>query len=554
MRRAWSTPRSIRWRSRRPSWSARRSCWADMVRFSLTGTEAVQAALRLARAVTGRRRFVRFEGQYHGWLDNVLIGRAGEAARPAPGSCPRRSTTDRPALERPEAASPRSRRHGDDVAAVIIEPMMLNQGAIDPGPGTSRGWSDCCDRHGALLIFDEVITGFRLPSGRRERFGVTPDLAIYGKAMAGSFPVSAIAGKASSWSASARRGQSLGTFNACVMAAAAVVATIRTLRAERPYERIVAVAKDLLAGLREFGARTVPLHVQGPAPSTLRSARRTLADLRLLEAGPRATGRSRTDSRTMASGSQGGASGTFRPPMASASSTKRLSVPPVPWRTREPRRHRRPLARDEHLLDPPHRALGLRGVRAPRRARDRRAPHRDSDGHRRDAGPGGVRGRPPRHGRRLAGRPGRGGRARRPPRRPRARAPRRRPARRHPARPSRRDGRRGGPPTSRRRPCGSSGASPGTVPIAVVLDLHGNPSPDLVERCDVVIAYDTYPHVDMYERGLEASALMAELLGGETTPHADPQGATPLDPARSSDRRASDERPARPRPPADVAS
>ncbi len=243
--------------------------WPDMVRLNMTGTEAVQGAFRLARAVTGRKRIIRFEGQYHGWLDNVLIKfEPGPAQAASAGQLPE-------ALEATivvpwndlEALRAALAEHGQDVAAVITEPMMLNQGAIEPKPGYLAGMKQLVAEAGALLIFDEVITGFRLAlGGAAERFGVTPDLAIYGKAIAGGFPVSAIAGKAEYMQ---RFGTGevnhSGTFNACVMAAAAVVASLRVLRADPPYARVAAYGETLMAGLREIAREAgVPLRVAGP--------------------------------------------------------------------------------------------------------------------------------------------------------------------------------------------------------------------------------------------------------------------------------------------------
>ena len=147
-----------------------------------------------------------------------------------------------------------------------MEPMMINAGAIEPAPGYLQGVRDLCDRHGCVLVFDEIITGFRIAlGGASERFGVTPDLATYGKAMAGSWPVAALAGKAELME---RFGTGevthAGTFNANVMGMAAVSATLRILEGTRPYERLEAVGRSLVAGLRELGARhSVPLHIQG---------------------------------------------------------------------------------------------------------------------------------------------------------------------------------------------------------------------------------------------------------------------------------------------------
>lgn len=243
--------------------------WADMVRFNMTGTEAVQAAFRLARAVTGRKRILRFEGQYHGWLDNVLIKfEPGPAQAASAGQLVEALETtivvpwnDLEALRAALAA------HGQHVAAVITEPMMLNQGAIEPKPGYLAGMKQLVAEAGALLIFDEVITGFRLAlGGAVERFGVSPDLAIYGKAIAGSFPVSAIAGKAEYMQ---RFGTGevnhSGTFNACVMAAAAVVASIKVLRDESPYSRVATYGEKLMAEMRGIAKEGgVPLRVAGP--------------------------------------------------------------------------------------------------------------------------------------------------------------------------------------------------------------------------------------------------------------------------------------------------
>ena len=244
--------------------------WAEMVRFNMTGTEAVQAALRLARAVTGKRRVIRFEGQYHGWLDNVLIKfEPGPAQVASAGQLPEALDAsivvpwnDLDALRAALA------EHGHDVAAVITEPMMLNQGAISPHAGYLEGMRDLTTKAGALLIFDEVITGFRLAlGGAAEWFGVAPDLAIYGKAIAGSFPVSAIAGRADFMKLfGTGEVNHSGTFNACVMAAAAVIASIKTLRAEDPYKRVAAYGERLQAGLAEIAKEAnLPLRLAGPS-------------------------------------------------------------------------------------------------------------------------------------------------------------------------------------------------------------------------------------------------------------------------------------------------
>ncbi|ADB49675.1 aspartate aminotransferase family protein [Conexibacter woesei] len=243
--------------------------WAEMVRLGMTGTETVQAAFRLARAVTGRTKIVRFEGQYHGWLDNVLIRFEPGPAQVATAGQPPSALADTIVLPWNDLGAVRAalELHGDDVAAIVTEPMMLNQGAIEPAPGFLAGLKELAADAGALLIFDEVITGFRLAlGGAAERYGVTPDLAVYGKALAGGFPVAALAGSAELMErfGTAEVNHS-GTFNACVMAAAAVVASLEALRDDPPYARVRAHGVALMDGLREAAAEAgVPLRLQGP--------------------------------------------------------------------------------------------------------------------------------------------------------------------------------------------------------------------------------------------------------------------------------------------------
>lgn len=242
--------------------------WPEMVRMGSTGTEMVQAALRLARAATGRRRFVRFEGHYHGWLDNVLLApRTGESV-PASAGQPAEALADSILLPWNDAGAVAEtlEREGEDVCAVLMEPVMLNAGAIAPRPGYLERVAELCRRHGAMLIFDEVITGFRLgPAGAAGLFGVTPDLAVYGKAMAGGWPVAALAGRAELMERFGTRDVNhSGTFNANVMAAAATLATLETLRDDPPYRRIEWLGNELMDGLRALAAdASLPLRVQG---------------------------------------------------------------------------------------------------------------------------------------------------------------------------------------------------------------------------------------------------------------------------------------------------
>ena len=242
--------------------------WPDMVRFGSSGTEMVQAALRVARAATGRTKFVRFEGHYHGWLDNVLVAYGEDG--PVAGSrgqlahhldeCFAIAWNDLGALESTLETNQ------SEIAAVLMEPMMLNAGAIEPLPGYLEGVRSLCDRFGVVLIFDEIITGFRLAlGGAAERFGVTPDLATYGKAMAGGWPVAALAGRAELMRPIGTRSVNhSGTFNGNVMGTAAVVASLNYLVRESPYQRLEHITDALTQGLLKVAAETsIPLRIQG---------------------------------------------------------------------------------------------------------------------------------------------------------------------------------------------------------------------------------------------------------------------------------------------------
>jgi glutamate-1-semialdehyde 2,1-aminomutase len=178
----------------------------EQVRFANSGTEAITSVLRLARAATGRMKVLTFEGHYHGWSETIL--RAGKATfhEPAPeGTAPQPGAlgmipealdytlqipwNDLPALRAVFEA------HGDELAMVICEPVMANACVVPPVPGQLEELRELCDRYGAWLVFDEVITGFRLGvGGAQERYGVMPDLTVLSKVMGGGVPVAAFGG------------------------------------------------------------------------------------------------------------------------------------------------------------------------------------------------------------------------------------------------------------------------------------------------------------------------------------------------------------------------
>ncbi len=233
---------------------------AERLRFCGSGSEAVQAALRIARAATGRRTVVKFEGHYHGWFDSVLVSVApgadvaGEHADPArvPGS----SGQDPEAwgsldvLPWNDLGLLEARLAAGDVAAVIMEPAMCNAGAIAPRPGYLEGVRAACTRAGSVLIFDEVITGFRVaPGGAQQLFGVTPDLATFAKAVANGFPVAAVAGRAELLEVLTRGAVHGGTYNAQPIAMAATVATLRALADGRAITGIAPHGRRLMDGI-----------------------------------------------------------------------------------------------------------------------------------------------------------------------------------------------------------------------------------------------------------------------------------------------------------------
>ncbi|MEO7556389.1 MAG: aminotransferase class III-fold pyridoxal phosphate-dependent enzyme, partial [Acidimicrobiales bacterium] len=227
----------------------------EMCVFSSTGSEAVHAALRIARAVTGRNRVIKFQGHYHGWYDPLHVGVGGKdidapgTAGQDPGAsasvtvCP---WDDLPALEL---------ALGPDVAAVIMEPVAMNAGCLAASAGYLEAARSLVDRHGALLVFDEVITGFRLAlGGAQEHLGVQPDLTVLGKALGGGFPISAVGGRAAVMDEVARgRVAHVGTFNANPVCASAALATIGELEhtAAATYPRLARVGEALAALLRE---------------------------------------------------------------------------------------------------------------------------------------------------------------------------------------------------------------------------------------------------------------------------------------------------------------
>lgn len=256
---------------------------AEKVRFAVTGTEAVQLALRLARGYTGRPYFIRFEGHYHGWLDNVLGGLVnphpsgrpfplesdedpiGTAGR-APGSLAQGFLLPWNDIEVLETVLG---KYGEEVAVIHMEPILCNGGGCPPRPGYLERVRELCTDYGIVLCFDEVITGFRVGlGGAQGELGVIPDIATFGKAMAGGMPIGAVAGRRDIMDQLLnRKVVGAGTFNGHPIGLAACLATIKILERDdgAVYKRIERLQKRLAEGLRETTRRhDLPVLLQGP--------------------------------------------------------------------------------------------------------------------------------------------------------------------------------------------------------------------------------------------------------------------------------------------------
>ncbi len=251
----------------------------EMVRLNSTGSEAVAAAVRLARAYTRRTKIIRFAGHYHGWFDELLVSShppaghdetvpllesAGQRAAAAADVLVAR-WNDLPSLERLMGA-----RSGE-IAAVLMEPIMCNSGVIMPAPGYLDGVRRLCSRLGTVLIFDEVITGFRVHlGGAQALLNVAPDLAVFGKAMANGFPISCVGGRREMLDLAASGGVvHAGTFNGNPLAVAAALATLDELRlrTKEIYTHLTAAGTRLMTEIREIArAKGIPALLQGPGP------------------------------------------------------------------------------------------------------------------------------------------------------------------------------------------------------------------------------------------------------------------------------------------------
>ena len=256
---------------------------ADKVRFGLAGTEIVQLAIRLARGYTKRPYFIRFEGHYHGWLDNVLGGLVDDH----PAGKPFAVESDKDPVYT-EGRSPVAfqesfklpwndievlervlEKYGEEVALIHMEAILVNAGCCFPRPGYLERVRELCTKYVIVLSFDEIITGFRVGLNCAQGLlGVTPDIATFAKGVAGGIPLAALGGKKEILDL-LLEGKVIGagTFNASPFLLAAGLATIKILEKDNGaiYKHIDKVQNQLMTGLKELGKKHgIPLLIQGP--------------------------------------------------------------------------------------------------------------------------------------------------------------------------------------------------------------------------------------------------------------------------------------------------
>ena len=248
----------------------------EMVRFVNSGTEACMAALRLMRAFTGRDKVIKFEGCYHGHADMFLVkAGSGVATLGLPDSpgVPRSTTAN--TLTAPyndlEAVKELFAENPDAISGVILEPVVGNAGFITPEPGFLEGLRELTSENGALLVFDEVMTGFRISyGGAQARFGVTPDLTTMGKVIGGGLPVGAYGGRKDIMEMVSPAGPmyQAGTLSGNPLAMTAGIKTLELLNQEGTYDRLEATTQRLITGIIE-SANEAGIPISGSSISAM---------------------------------------------------------------------------------------------------------------------------------------------------------------------------------------------------------------------------------------------------------------------------------------------
>jgi glutamate-1-semialdehyde 2,1-aminomutase len=273
-----------------------------MVRAMSSGTEATMTAIRLARGFTGRRKILKFDGGYHGHADCLLVSAGsglltGGITSSAGVSATVAAEMLVPSYNDLAAVDEIVRTQGDEIAAIIVEPVAGNMGLIPPAPGFLQGLRKAADRCGALLIFDEVITGFRLgPTTYGMMCGVTPDLTCLGKIIGGGMPVGAVGGREDVMQKLAPLGPvyQAGTLSGNPVALAAGLATLALLKKDNPYPRMEKLGRRLTEGLNAIAReRSLTFHCAGLGglftPFFMREAPTDLATVKQCDAKAYAT-------------------------------------------------------------------------------------------------------------------------------------------------------------------------------------------------------------------------------------------------------------------------
>jgi glutamate-1-semialdehyde 2,1-aminomutase len=247
----------------------------DLVRFTGSGTEATMHCLRLARAFTGRQKILRFEGNFHGYHDQVMWAADGELGQFAPQLKPISAGVAASAgdlliqvpYNRPDLVEQAFAKFGDELAAAIIEPIYYNAGCIRPSDEFITTLRRLTEQHGTVLVFDEVLSAFRMGIGGAQEFlGVTPDLCTLGKAVGGGYPLSVFGGRREIMNCLMPLGdcQHSGTYNGHPVVVAAGLAAVSAYRQPGFYEHIHGTAKRLFSGLQDrFARHHVVARVQG---------------------------------------------------------------------------------------------------------------------------------------------------------------------------------------------------------------------------------------------------------------------------------------------------
>ena len=235
----------------------------ELARLVSSGTEATMSAIRLARGFTGRDDIIKFEGCYHGHADSLLV-KAGSGAltfgNPSSGGVPADFARHTLVLDYNDTAMLEDAfsRHGDKIAAVIVEPVAGNMNLIAPKPGFLEAMRELCSKHGTVLIFDEVMTGFRVgPSSAQGLYGITPDLSTFGKVIGGGMPLGAFGGRRDIMEKVAPLGPvyQAGTLSGNPLSVAAGLATLRLIRQPGFYPALAAKTLRLTEGLAAAAAK-----------------------------------------------------------------------------------------------------------------------------------------------------------------------------------------------------------------------------------------------------------------------------------------------------------